>query len=270
MSIVKRIATRLTQRHLSKLDGLYQHHTGEECYLFGDGVSLKWMDLQQFADRTSIIGNMLIYHRNVTALRAPYCVITEPYWFWPIFPYRGTGKLQFLRHVVHREYRKSIRQHPDMLFFLNFSNLPVARFKNAIYVSRWYQSPFHKKNPFHERTDSHHGTLKYQLSLAVYLGFTKAYLVGHDYTHLPSHDLHFYEKGEGLLGDHPGFCADFIDYAKQYIDLTTITLDGTSETMRAVTYQEFTGKRPAFRENTEIIDEVKLKGLATWHGYSIF
>jgi len=65
---------------MSKLDELYQRHAGQECYIFGDGVSLKWMDLHQFSDRPSILGNMMIYHKEANALRIPYCTITEPWW----------------------------------------------------------------------------------------------------------------------------------------------------------------------------------------------
>ncbi len=77
-----------------------------------------------------------------------------------------------------------------------------------------------------ERPDSQRGTLSFQLSLAIYLGFKKAYLVGHDYTHYPSRHPHFYERGEGSLGSVRGFSKDYITYAKQYMDLVTVTLEG--------------------------------------------
>jgi hypothetical protein len=255
---------------VSKLDEYYQRHAGQECYLFGDGVSLKWMDLHQFMDRPSIVGNMLIYHKEADALRKPYCIISEPYWFYPVFPYRGNGRLQLLRHTLHREYRRSIAQNPQTLFLINVSNYPVARFANALYVSRWYVPPFGTKNPFSDRADCHAGTLKLQLSLAIYMGFRKAILVGHDYTHFPSRSLHFYEKGVGILDGGRDFSREFIDYARQYIDLVTVTLDGGSETMNAMTYKTLTGTEPRFRENTEIVDRVKLASLARWKGYSIF
>jgi hypothetical protein len=270
MELLKQLVTSAMYRQVSKLDELYQRHAGQECYVFGDGISLKWMDLHQFVDLPSILGSMSIYHQEVKALDIPYCSITEPYWFWPIFPYGRGSKMQFLRHSDHKEYRKSIRQNPQTLFFINLSNYPVARFSNALYISRWYKPPFEKKNPFRDRSDAHQGTLKFQISLAIYLGFTKAFLVGQDYTHYPSRSLHFYEKGEGVLDGSRGFCREYINYAKQHIDLVTVTLDGSSETMNSITYEKLTGKKPAFRENIEIVDRVKLENLATWHGYSIF
>lgn len=270
MKLVKKIVTHIANSHLSKLDRLYQKHEGQECYIFGDGVSLKWMDLKQFADRPSILGGMLIYHKEANVLNIPYSAIIEPFFFYPIFPYRSNGGFELLRHTFYKEYKKSIIQNPETIFFVNLSNYPVASFPNTLFVSRWYKSSFRDKNPFRDRDDSHQGTLRFQLSLAIYLGFKKAYLVGHDYTHFPSRSLHFYEKGEGLLDGGKDFCRDFIKYANQYIDLVTVTLDSNSETMKSITYKDLTGKNPSYRENIDIVDRVKLESLATWHGYSIF
>ena len=271
MSILKKLIASAAHCQLSKIDDHYQRFTGQECYIFGNGISLKWMDLHQFADRPSILGSMLIYHKEVNALTKPYCAIIEPYWFYPFFPYRVHGKLKLLRHYYHKEYCKSIIQNPETLFLINISNYPVTRFSNTLFISRWYVPPFESKNPFRDRADSHHGTFTFQLSLAIYLGFKKAYLVGHDYTHFPSRTLHFHEKGTGILGeDHKDFNREFINYAKQHIDLVTVTLDGGSETMNSITYRDLTGKEPSFRENIDIVDRVKLESLATWKGYSIF
>lgn len=255
---------------LSRLDKLYQQHAGEECYIFGDGVSLKWMDLLQFVDRPSILGNMSIFHKEAKALNAPYCTIIEPSFFWPFSVYHAADGQHLVRNFTHKEYRKSIKLNPRTSFLINFSNYPFARFSNALYVSRFYKPPFKDKNPFVERIDAHDGTIKFQLSLAIYLGFKKAYLVGHDYTHSPSRSLHFYEKGEGILTGGKDFIREFLDYVKQHMDLVTVTLDGKSDTMPSVTYRDFTGRVPRYRENTEIVDLEKLQNLATWGGYSIF
>lgn len=271
MSFLRQLITRAMHRQVSKLDELYQRHAGEECYLFGSGISLKWMDLHRFADRLSIIANMLIYHKDVHALRIPYCAIIEPFFFYPVFPNRGSVKLELFRNHLHKEYRKSIIQNPETLFFINFSNYPVARFPNALFVSRVYKPPFEIKNPFLDRIDAQNGTFRFQVSLAIYLGFKKAYLVGHDYTHFPSRSLHFYSKGEGILDGNRDFCREYINYAKQHIDLVTVILDGGSETMNYITYKDLTGDEPKFRENIEIVDRAKLENLDTWwNNLSVF
>ncbi len=270
MSLAKQLVVQIMHRQLSRLDLLYQRHAGEHCYIFGDGISLKWMDLHQFTNRPSILGSMSIYHKEINALNIPYCAITEPYFFYPMFPYRSSGKLQLLRHFLHCEYKKSIIENPQTLFLANISNYPVLRMPNVLFVSRWYAPPFESKNPFRRRADSHVGTLKFQLSLAIYLGFKKAYLLGHDYTHFPSRARHYYEKGVGVPNENRGFSREYLEYAKPHIDLVTVTIEGESETMDSITYKELTGKDPNFRENIELVDMVKLQSLATWHDYSIF
>lgn len=263
MNFFRNVIARAMHGQLSKLDELYQSHSGQECYLFGNGVSLKWMELSQFSDRLSILGNNMFVHREVKSLKFPYYTIVEPFWFWPYFPEHSTGKLRIVRNLVNKEYRKFIFQNPETRFLINFSNYPVARFPNALYISRFYKSPFNKNNPFVERKDTHAGTLKFQISLAIYLGFKKAYLVGQDYTHYPSKSMHFFEKGEGILNTHTHFCQEFIEYAKQYIDLVTVTLGTGSKTMDFITYKDLTGKEPHYRENIDIVDRAQLECLAT-------
>ena len=270
MSLVKQLVTRLAHGEVSRLDELHQRHAGEECYLFGDGISLKWMDLTQFTDRVSMMGPMGLFHKEASALRIPYYALIEPFLFYPLTPVFGGGHFTVVRLDFSKEHRKLIAQNPQTTFFVNLSNYPVVRFSNALFVSRWYKPPVTTGNPFRDRVDAYRGTLTFQLSMAIYLGFKKAYLVGHDYTHFPSRGPHFYEKGRGAFGDHRGFCQGFIDYAKEHIDLVTVTLDGTSESMNYITYKDLTGKEPIFRENIDIVDRDKLASLARWSGYSIF
>lgn len=268
--LFKRFITWILKRRLSQIDALYNVHEGQECYLFGDGVSIKWMDLKAFVDKPAILGNFSVYHNDAHLLNAPYCTMVEPFFFYPFFPYRGFGKLKFLRHYLHLEYKNLMKIFKGKKFFINTSNFPTVWCKNAIFVNKLYHPPHKLKNPFRERSDSHEGTFKFQLSLAIYLGFKKIYLVGHDYTHFPSRSFHFYEKGEGVPNDVKNFNHNFIKYAKQYAEIITITLDAKSETLDYITYEDFTGLKPFFRENTQIVSPEKLKSLSTWHGYTIY
>jgi hypothetical protein len=64
------------------------------------------------------------------------------------------------------------------------------------------------------------------------MGFDHCYLVGYDYTHVPSRTYHFFEKGQGIFIPHENFNKDFFEIAREFIDITTITLDGTSDFIR--------------------------------------
>lgn len=271
VNFLKKLILWISKPQFLKFDKLYQLHAGEECYLFGDGISIKWMDLSSFTDKLAIMGNFSVYHKQMSILNAPYCTVIEPYFFYPFFVYRGNGKWQILRQFLHIEYKKLIKKFPKKSFFLNISNYPaLMTANNTIFIQKNYIPPFNEKNPFKDRTDACEGTFKFQISLAIYLGFKKVYLIGHDYTHYPSKSFHFYEKGKGERNDIREFNKDFIEYALKYIEIITITIDGKSEVLDYTTYNDFTSRVPHFQENTEIVDEVILNNLATWYGYQIF
>jgi hypothetical protein len=120
------------------------------------------------------------------------------------------------------------------------------------------------------RINAFQGSLRASILLAIYMGFDQCYLVGCDYTHVPSRSLHWYEKGQGTFCAQENYNKDFFEIAKKFIDITTITLDGTSDFINAVSYKEHTAQDPVFRENTELISERYLNVLATWPGYKVF
>ena len=47
------------------------------------------------------------------------------------------------------------------------------------------------------------------------MGFDHIYLVGYDYTHIPSRSLHWYEKGRGVFFSHENYNKDFFEIAKE-------------------------------------------------------
>ena len=108
------------------------------------------------------------------------------------------------------------------------------------------------------------------IAIAIYMGFTDLYLVGYDYTHQPSRNRHWYEYGVGEYGNHQGFQREFFNMARQYVNITTITLDGESELLPSIRYEVFTGTSPLFHENDEIVDSNDLRVLATRPTYNIF
>ena len=81
--------------------------------------------------------------------------------------------------------------------------------------------------------------------------------------------MHWIEKGQGVFIRQDNYNKDFFGIAKEFIDITTVTLDGTSDFINAITYKEHTGREPIFRENTELLDRRYLKLLATWPDYTI-
>jgi hypothetical protein len=260
---------KLAQPELSKIHKFKDIHRGEDCYLFGDGISLKWFKLHEFANKISIIAGRIVWHNEFDLLNGRYLLECDPFVFYPGFVTRYFFKSSSMPHIF-KAYREVIRNNPEKHFFLNFSNFPVIRSRNINYLFRNIVDARLPNSFISHRINPFLGSLRVGILMAIYMGFDHIYLVGCDYTHVPSRILHWYEKGQGVFSPHENYQKDFFEIAKEFIDITTITLDGTSDFINAVTYKEHTGREPVYRENTEIVDEKYLKVLATWPGYTIY
>ena len=60
-------------------------HLNQSCYIFGDGVSLKWFDLEAFANKPSILLNKFILHKDANKLDLKYHFLIEPFFFLSLF-----------------------------------------------------------------------------------------------------------------------------------------------------------------------------------------
>lgn len=266
---LKEILVPFAKPLLSKIHKYKDVHHGESCYIFLNGISLKWFDLTKFCDKTAMACGFLPFHNDFNKLNVKYLLLTEPWWFYPTKCTTSPPK-KIIRNHLQGVYREIIKKYPEKEFFLNLSNYPTTRSKNITYLFKDIYDDRLSADFITHRTNAFHGSLRTSILLAIYMGFDHCYLVGGDYTHLPSRAHHFYEKGQGVFDPHENYSKDFFEIAKEFINITTITLDGTSNFLNAVTYKEHTGLDPVFRENTELLDEQYLKVLAKWPGYSIY
>lgn len=245
-------------------------HKGESCYLFGDGVSLKWFDLGEFSDKLCIPCGFLPLHNDFSLLQSEYFILIEPWWFYP-FQKTTSPPVKFIKNHLQKLYRKHVlEKYPEKTVFTNISNYPVLFNKNICYTFRDIDDDRLEANFISHQMNCFAGSLRASILMAIYLGFEHCYLVGFDYTHFPSKSRHWYEKGEGVENDFINNEVDFLELAKQFIDITTITVNGSSNTLDHITYKEHSGKDPIFRENTEILAEQFLESLSKWPGYTIF
>ena len=268
----KNLVALVAKPELSRIHRLKDVYKGQSCYLLGDGVSMKWFDLQNFADKPAIPLALIPFHNQFKSLHVEYTVITAPYWFYPI---KRTTEPPFrrLKYVIQSAYRKQvIARNPNIKYFVNLSNYPVLRDRNVQFVFRDLYDERLSQDFLTHRFDCFTGSLRFGVLLAAYFGCDRAFLVGCDYTHFPARHLHWYEKGPGIVrSDEPeGYQKDFFKVAQEFVDLTTITLDGKSDVLDYVTYKEHTGSEPIYRENDQLLDASILEALSTWPGYSIF
>ena len=243
---------------------------GMEGYLFGDGISIKYFDLNYFRDKPSIPISYTHFHKQSNCLDICFSIINEPFYFYPYFklPF---PPFTYWRNVVQLLFRKFRNMRPNVPFFTNISNFPVFFGKNNFDIfDDLIDSDFTKElksnglKPFD-------GSVRTGIVLAHYFGFNKLYMVGFDYTHNPSVAHHFYEKGHGQiveLGDHNLL---FFQIAKKYIDCVTITTnENKSKFLNSISYKEFTGAELNYKENIEIVDKTVLDTLNAWPDYNIY
>jgi hypothetical protein len=267
---LKNLLVPIAKPLLSKIHRYKNIHRGESCYLMGDGVSIKWFDLAEFGDKTTIPCGFIPFHKEFSSLNVSYLSLIEPWWFYPL-QWTTSPPIKIIPNYIHKMYSKEvIDRYLDKDFFINLSNLPTLRRKNIMYIYRFFLDDRLPPNFISKRINAYEGSLRWLILLAIYMGFDHVYLVGCDYTHVPCRALHWYEKGKGIYNPTPNYQKEFFEIAKEFIDITTITLDGTSDFINAVTYKEHTGREPIYRENTDLVDERHLKVLATWPGYTIF
>lgn len=266
--ILKKIIYNLFSFQLNKISKFNNIHKGDDCIIFGDGSSIKWFDLKSFSKLQAITVGYIPFHNDFKFLKCKYCFLVEPYWFYPIFK-TSTPPIKYIINIIQSNYRKIIKNNPDKFFFINLTNYPVLRGKNINHIFlNLPNSEFvnelkeHDINPFH-------GSFRASITLAIYMGFKTSYLAGFDYTHTPSRNLHWYERGEGILQDHENYEKEFLEIAKKYINLITITIDGISTKLNYMTYVDFCGKGSKYKENIELIQEKYLVALKTWKNYKI-
>jgi len=204
---------KLAQPELSKIHKFKDIHRGEDCYLFGDGISLKWFDLQEFSSKVSISVGLLPFHNSFNDLNVKYLLIIEPFWFYPKLWTKYISHSTSMPHIS-KSFREVALDNPDKQFFLNLSNFPVIRSSNINYVFMDIIDPRLPDNFITNRFNPFQGSLRASIVMAIYMGFDHIYLVGCDYTHVPSRSLHWYEKGEGDFSVHENFQKDFFEIAK--------------------------------------------------------
>ena len=267
--ILKDLLVPVAKPILSKIHRFKDAHRGESCYLMGDGVSIKHFDLAAFSGKITIPCGLIPFHNEFHKLDVSYLLLIEPWWFYP-YIWTTSPPIKIIGNDIQKVYRKEIiDRYPEKEFFTNLSNYLTLRRPNITYMFRDLYDDRLPDNFITHRIDVFAGSLRASILMAIYMGFDHCYLVGYDYTHVPSRSLHWYEKGQGVFYHHENYNKDFFEIAKEFIDITTITLDGTSDFINAVTYKEHTGREPIYRENTELLDNRYLKVLATWPGYTI-
>ena len=256
--LIKR-ATYFQQKRINVLRDL---HKGEHCYIIGDGVSLKYFDLRFFKDLPAIITAKIPLHSQIRELNARYWVLPEPIFFWPT-PWTPYSRTNRVLHSPYRVRRMGIQP------IMHATNFPFTLGTNSFFIFDDFLDGNLDDSFITRQTKGFSGSFTAAISTAIYLGFTKAHLVGFDYTHSPSRNGHWYEDGPGDLANHNNYNHEYIEKAQRSIELITVTLDGTSHVLPSISYYELTGDFPQQRSNHDLISQTNLRLLRKMPFYNL-
>jgi len=252
--MLRRILKELTKNVMKKNKEFHHLHRGEECYIIGNGDSIKYFDLDKFKDRISFGCNVLRAHNDFSKLNLKYYVNAAPLLYSP-----------FWRGVKHGLY---LEKNPYFKLQTNFTNTGYTHF---VHASNYYfinnKSNYRfvhnlNKHPidldFNDFTTSSSfvdGGLLTMIGLAIYMGFKKAYLVGCDYFFNPYISGHFWSRFERIIGSNKFFYTELMNLIEGTIDLTVITTKGISSHINSIQYEEFFGVNENYKDPEEIISQ---------------
>lgn len=258
---------------LSKIAHLESLHAGEECYIFGDGSSIKNFELSAFADKIGIAINAFPRHRGAQQLNLRYWIVAEPGFFLPLLFRPRFKNIKGYRNRVRFQsfFRRQPRDSSDLIRISSIMNLPGLWRDRAYFF--WEQLPRGSRDHKNPRTDSMFAdSICAAITLAQYLGFKKAVLVGFDYTHNPGMSYHWYENTTPIaFPENPEtYHREFFDMMLKHIEIVTLTPTPQSTKLPSVDYRSFTGRDLCYRENIELLAREDLEVLALYPGYKIF
>lgn len=245
-------------------------HAGQSCYVFGNGASLKEMDLSSFSDRVSIGCNSLFLHKDFDKLDCRYYSLPAPFLFHRYRKYYGSWQ----RNYIGDLYRKKVITYPSVSFFTSLSNWVGLRADNLYYTHHFGSRAWDfDRIRLDERFSFMQGGMYAMVGLAFCMGFASVTLVGCDYAFSPRFGSHFFEKGLGekIENEEAPYGGNFFNECMKLMDLSIIVPDGVrSELMPCLDYSAHAGKSLFYRENVEIVSQRDLDFLARQGCYNIF
>jgi len=264
---------RFTDNNLCRFRDL---HKDEECYIFGNGPSINWMDLSNFKDKISICTGQMHYHKDFEELDSRYFLLMEPWIFSDtltrkIFASSAQSKIADNHKLIANDYLSFMNRdsNKNKEFFVSLSNYFHLRNKNINFV---YKSLPVKSSKIEELSlqESFSGSFSASLSFAYYLGFKVIHLIGFDaMTLYPSlNERYFEKKKEDNINNKP-IKDSFLYFLENKLDISIICHNSSSNILKTKEYEDFFKVKAVYKENHEIISKIHLDLLHS-SGYKVF
>jgi hypothetical protein len=179
---------------LKKNKFLKNIYLNEECYIFGNGSSIKKYDLKKFRGKNIFSCGWLFLHKDYQHLNILADFEMHPGIFLPIWKNEYNNKFEF--NKINQIFKSKNRLNKANYFFTSLTNLPgLLRYDNIYYLYH-----FGKKKLDFGFTDPSkefslmENSLYAMVGIASFMGFKNIYLVGMDYLLDKPIYGHFYEN----------------------------------------------------------------------------
>jgi hypothetical protein len=263
--IIKYLSKNILAENL-KYKNIYKD---EECYLIGNGISLKWFDLKKFANKKSLVCNWMYLHNQFKYLNVVGDCATHPFLFYPFLTNPGDNKfgVNKIGKYMIESGKLDDRNYP---VFSSISNYPVLKkYNNIAYLHRFDYLNDLNKIDMSGIFSLMSGSLEVLLGSAIYMGFKKINLVGMDRIFAPPYGPHFYEKGTQKIGRYDydfrvkRYQSLFSDIEKLHnLEIRAILPSwGEYKSGKFIYYNELFECQEKYRENHDLVNPMKLKKL---------
>tara|TARA_A100001234_G_scaffold221564_1_gene238434 strand:+ start:3321 stop:4163 length:843 start_codon:yes stop_codon:yes gene_type:complete len=231
-------------------------YLGQDCYIIGNGYSLKYFDLKNFSDKISFGCNNLFFHKDFKYLNCKFYITTHSLIYSPIWVNPYSKKISY--NLFSKIYLDKINENKNICFFLNLNDIYFTKNLN----NTFYLSNFNKKNENYLSDPANvfcniSSSLETMVSLACYFGFKKIFLVGCDYLLNPAmsgrfYETHFNEKIKNFEGD---WKKEFLLNASKKIELSIISIDKSfkNKFFEVIEYKNQFNTPPNFNQNNKIV-----------------
>ena len=175
LNLENKILFLLSKRVIQKNIKFKNLHKGESCYLFGNGASIKYYNLEKFGDKISIGCNGLFFHSHFNKINVQYYLTPHPFFYYPYWRHTLTRNVE--KNILGASYKDKIRLYKNVSYFASLSNYFGLKSDNLHYYHHFGKtftgfSDCRLDRYFTSVDSGIHG----MLGLAIYMGFKEIYL----------------------------------------------------------------------------------------------
>jgi|SaaInlStandDraft_3_1057020.scaffolds.fasta_scaffold28814_2 hypothetical protein len=261
--MIRRILNYISHGILKKNIKFKDKHKGEECYLFGNGGSIKYFELSRFSDKISFGCNSLHLHKNVLDLDMRYYVMMAPLEFCKYW--RGVKSGIYIeKNPYYANVHKFAKDKKCNVFTHASNYIFTKKYDNFHYVHNFKRNKLSLNTlDFSSSSSFAAGGPVAMIGLAIYMGFKKIYLVGCDYWFVPRGEGHFYSLMDYQDGGNDFIYEDLMNVISDEVEIVVVTRNGSKSVVNYIEYSELTGVDEKKQSVVDIVSEEDLKFLAT-------